>query len=527
MIGSRSSNKVDVSLSPNAVLPEFVKKSSKGTSLLTKFIRDVFEFAAEDTDRVTFALKVGLAMLLVSLLGLIQRPFEVFGTNILWSILTVGIMFEYTVGATLYRGFNRAVGSLLAGIFAILVMGISMSSGRFAEPYVVGFSIFLVGAATSFVKLWPSCVPYEYGFRVILFTYCLIVVSTYRMDNPMRTAMERLYSIAIGAAVTVGVNLLVFPIWAGEQLHEELVSSFYCVAESLEECARKYLSGDGLEHTEFCKRVVVIDEFPDDPACQRCRAILNSSARIESLASSAKWEPPHGRFRHYYGAWSEYVKVGAVLRHCAYEVMALYGCLRSEIQAPIELRVTFQTEILEATVEAAELLRCLANDLGNMKHSVRVSQLMRIRVSTDRLQRSVDLHSYLLTSHDGFPPKPTSKDCSHGSGSDPSSKLHREAERSPATAPPQTRTYHETMKKQQRRRLYSWPSREVDELEDEDGGGDSAELITRMRASESTAALSLATFALLLIEFVARLDHLVDAVEQLAATAKFKQQQAG
>ncbi|RZS17311.1 hypothetical protein BHM03_00049437 [Ensete ventricosum] len=475
MIGSRSSNKVDVSLSPNAVLPEFVKKSSKGTSLLTKFIRDVFEFAAEDTDRVTFALKVGLAMLLVSLLGLIQRPFEVFGTNILWSILTVGIMFEYTVGATLYRGFNRAVGSLLAGIFAILVMGISMSSGRFAEPYVVGFSIFLVGAATSFVKLWPSCVPYEYGFRVILFTYCLIVVSTYRMDNPMRTAMERLYSIAIGAAVTVGVNLLVFPIWAGEQLHEELVSSFYCVAESLE----------GLRFS------------------------------------------PRLAFRHYYGAWSEYVKVGAVLRHCAYEVMALYGCLRSEIQAPIELRVTFQTEILEATVEAAELLRCLANDLGNMKHSVRVSQLMRIRVSTDRLQRSVDLHSYLLTSHDGFPPKPTSKDCSHGSGSDPSSKLHREAERSPATAPPQTRTYHETMKKQQRRRLYSWPSREVDELEDEDGGGDSAELITRMRASESTAALSLATFALLLIEFVARLDHLVDAVEQLAATAKFKQQQAG
>lgn len=84
------------------------------------------------------------------------------------------------------------------------------------------------------MKLWPSCVPYEYGFRVVLFTYCLIVVSTYRMSNPMRTAMERLYSIAIGAAVTVGVNLLVFPIWAGEQLHEELVNSFYCVAESLE-----------------------------------------------------------------------------------------------------------------------------------------------------------------------------------------------------------------------------------------------------------------------------------------------------
>jgi hypothetical protein len=49
-------------------------------------------------------------------------------------------------------------------------------------------------------------------------------------------------------------------------------------------------------------------------------------------AISAKWEPPHGRFQHFYYPWSEYVKVGAVLRYCAYEVMALHGVLHSEIQ---------------------------------------------------------------------------------------------------------------------------------------------------------------------------------------------------
>lgn len=63
-----------------------------------KWIRDVWEFGKEDTNRVTFALKVGLAVLLVSLLILFRAPFEVFGTNIIWSILTVAIMFEYTVG---------------------------------------------------------------------------------------------------------------------------------------------------------------------------------------------------------------------------------------------------------------------------------------------------------------------------------------------------------------------------------------------------------------------------------------------
>lgn len=84
------------------------------------------------------------------------------------------------------------------------------------------------------MKLWPSMALYEYGFRVILFTYCLIIVTGYRMGNPMRTAMDRLYSIAIGGVVAVLVNVLVFPIWAGEQLHKELVNNFNSVADSLE-----------------------------------------------------------------------------------------------------------------------------------------------------------------------------------------------------------------------------------------------------------------------------------------------------
>lgn len=90
------------------------------------------------------------------------------------------------------------------------------------------------GAITSFMKLWPSLLPYEYGFRVTLFTYCLIIVSSYRMGNPRRTAMERLYSIAIGGLVAILVNGLICPMWAGEQLHKELVSSFNSVADSLE-----------------------------------------------------------------------------------------------------------------------------------------------------------------------------------------------------------------------------------------------------------------------------------------------------
>ncbi|KAL2517226.1 Aluminum-activated malate transporter 9 [Abeliophyllum distichum] len=532
MNGKKGSIEINIPSITNTKLPENKKCGEVSTSGKGWILR-IWEVCKEDSDRVTFSLKVGLAVLLVSLLILCRAPYQVLGINIIWSILTVAIMFEYTVGATFNRGFNRALGSLLAGILAIAIAQLALSMGRIAEPIIIGLSIFIVGTVTSFMKLWPSLVPYEYGFRVIFFTYCLIIVSGYRMGNPIRTAMDRLYSIAIGAIVAVLVNVLIFPIWAGEQLHKELVSNFSSVADALEECVRKYLEDDGSEYPEFSK--TVMDDFPDEPAYRKCRSMLNSSAKLESLANSAKWEPPHGRFNHFFYPWSEYVKVGAVLRYCAYEVMALHGVLHSEIQAPCNLRITFQKEIQDATSNAAALVRCLGKDVCDMKRSLKTSLLKRVHSSTERLQSAIDMHSYLLTSTYEPPDSNTSKPqpkLSLTLSSTLSNLSNQLAELpEPNSDPPsqplgtiptlQTESYHEMMRKQSRR-LYSWPSREVDAFEEE--GGFSADFIPRMKALESTATLSLATFTSLLIEFVARLDHLVEAVDELSKMSQFKQE---
>lgn len=99
----------------------------------------------------------------------------------------------------------------------------------------IKFNLFMCsGTVTSFIKRLPPLVPYQYGFRVTLYTYCLIIVSPYRMGNPLETCTDRLYSIAIGAFVAVSVNVLICPAWAGEKLHEELADNFDLVADSLE-----------------------------------------------------------------------------------------------------------------------------------------------------------------------------------------------------------------------------------------------------------------------------------------------------
>ncbi|CAI9784644.1 unnamed protein product [Fraxinus pennsylvanica] len=571
MNGKKGSIEINIPSITNTKLPEN-KKCGEANASGKGWILSIWEVCKEDNNRVIFSLKVGLAVLLVSLLILCRAPYQVFGVNIIWSILTVAMMFEFTVGDTFNRGFNRALGSLLAGILAIAIAQLAFRIGRIAEPIIIGLSIFIVGTVTSFMKLLPSLVPYEYGFRVILFTYCLIIVSGYRIGNPIRTAMDRLYSMAIGAIVAVLVNVLIFPIWAGDQLHKELVSNFNSVADALEECVKKYLDEDGSEHPEFSKTVT--DDFPDEPAYRKCRSMLNSSAKLESLANSAKWEPPHGRFKHFFYPWSEYVKVGAVLRYCAYNVMALHGVVHSEIQfqitvtkdsyglvseeyipqgeytfiqlaipintiilwgAPCNLRITFQKEIQDAASDAAELVRCLGKDICDMQRSLKTTSLLKwVHSSTERLQRAIDMHSYLLTSTYEAPDSNTSKpqprlsltlSATLSNLSNQLAELPKPNSGPPsqplrAIPPPQSESYHEMMRKQSRR-LHSWPSREVDAFEEK---GFSTDFIPKIRVLERTATLSLATFTSLLIEFVARLDHLVEAVDELSKMSKFKQE---
>lgn len=208
------------------------------------------------------------------------------------------------------------------------------------------------------------------------------------------------------------------------------------------------------------------------------------------------------------------------------------------LQAPYTLRITLQKEIQEAAADAAELVRALGKDISSMQQSLKGCLLAKVHTTTERLQRAIDRHScFIILSNetcDSNSPEQQQKlsqtfstnldeisthladlddKILEGNFDIPSLPLEMPA------AVTNEQPYHEPMKKQQRR-LYSWPSRKVDAFVKE--GTISVNFKPKMKGPESTAALSLATFVSLIIELEARLDHLVEAVDQLSKMAKFK-----
>ncbi|KAH6773007.1 hypothetical protein C2S51_011411 [Perilla frutescens var. frutescens] len=286
----------------------------------------------EDPRRVVHSLKVGFAIAAVSLFYYFDFSFDGFGVNAMWAVMTVVVVFEFSVGATLGKGVNRAIATLLGGALGVGMHDLVGFTGEEKiEVVLLGLSVFLIAAMATFCRFFPKLrARYDYGVLIFILTFSLISVSGYRADVVFDMAYRRLTTILIGGAAAILVCIFICPVWAA------------------------------FGHAYFQES---IDK--NQASLKDYKTVLNSKGVEDPLVNFAKWEPRHGKFK-YRHPWEQYLKIGSVTRECAYKIDALNCYLNSEVQTPLELRTKLQESCTKITSECSSALTELAIGVRTM-----------------------------------------------------------------------------------------------------------------------------------------------------------------
>uniref|UniRef100_M1BQE2 Aluminum-activated malate transporter n=1 Tax=Solanum tuberosum TaxID=4113 RepID=M1BQE2_SOLTU len=297
--------------------------------IFTKIVGIAKQFktiAKDDPRRVIHSLKVGLSLTLVSLFYYFQPLYNGFGVSTMWAIMTVVVVFEFSVGATLGKGLNRGMATLIAGALGVGAHYLASATGKVVEPILLG-----------------------------LFVFLQVSISGFRVDEIVDMAHKRISTIFMGASVCVIVSIVVCPVWAGEDLHK-------LVAQNMEKLG-KFLEGFGDEI--FKSSEDITESKVTKTSLIEYKSVLNSKNTEETLANFAKWEPGHGQFK-YRHPWKQYLKIGGLIRQCACRIDALNAYINSEIKAPEEIREMIKETSMKMSIECGKALKELSKSMRKM-----------------------------------------------------------------------------------------------------------------------------------------------------------------
>ncbi|CAA7042909.1 unnamed protein product [Microthlaspi erraticum] len=506
---------------------------------IKKIPKRLWHIGKEDPRRVIHALKVGLSLTLVSLLYLMEPLFEGIGSNAIWAVMTVVVVLEFSAGATLCKGLNRGLGTLIAGSLAFFIEFVANDSGKVLRAIFIGTAVFIIGAAATYIRFIPYIKKnYDYGVVIFLLTFNLITVSSYRVDSVINIAHDRFYTIAAGCGICLFMSLMVFPIWSGEDLHKTTVGKLQGLSRSIEACVSEYFEEKEKETSDSKDRIY-----------EGYQAVLDSKSTDETLALYANWEPRHTRRCHRFPC-QQYVKVGAVLRQFGYTVVALHGCLQTEIQTPRSVRALFKDPCVRLAGEVCKALSELADSISNHRHCspeilsdhlhVALQDLNSAIKSQPKLFLGSNLHRHkhqngnVQHSNNKHPHGTVSQRNNNNSLKDLNAdvslqntetgprKITSRQGQSGAVSLSSFRTDTSALM-EYRRSFKNNNSSEMSAAGERRMLRPQLSKIAVLTSLEFSEALPFAAFASLLVEMVARLDNVIEEVEELGRIACFKE----
>ncbi|ESQ50137.1 hypothetical protein EUTSA_v10001980mg [Eutrema salsugineum] len=296
-----------------------------------EIVREGRRVAKEDPRRVVHSFKVGLVLALISSFYYYQPLYDSFGVNAMWAVMTVVVVFEFSVGATLGKGLNRVAATLFAGALGIGAHHLASLSGSTGEPILLAIFVFLQ-------------------------------VSGFREEQVLVLTHKRISTVIIGGLSCVLISIFVCPVWAGQDLHSLLASnveklSFFLLGISfIYVCSDLNLLDFGDKYCETVEDgdIKEVDKRKNDFG--NYKSVLNSKSYEESLANFAKWEPGHGQFRFRH-PWKQYLATGGIIRQCAYRIDALNSYLNGDFKVSSDIKKKLEEPLRRMSSESGKAMK--------------------------------------------------------------------------------------------------------------------------------------------------------------------------
>lgn len=89
---------------------------------------------------------------------------------------------------------------------------------------------------STFIRFFPKIKQrYDYVFLTFLLTFSFISVLGFREETHIiEIALKRMSTVAIGIVITVLINILICPIWAGQELHNSIALNMEKIGQFLQ-----------------------------------------------------------------------------------------------------------------------------------------------------------------------------------------------------------------------------------------------------------------------------------------------------
>ncbi|KAL5138992.1 Aluminum-activated malate transporter 10 [Glycine soja] len=344
---------------------------------LCKFVKKAWEVGVNDPRKFIHCLKVGIALSAVSLFYYWKPLYDGVGGNAMWAVMTVVVVFEYTAGATICKTVNRMCGTSLAGFLGIGVHWVASRAGEQWEPVIAGVSIVKLIDAHVFVSSASAATFSRFipSLKARFDYGILIFILTFSLVSISGYRVDELLVMAQYRVCTI------------------IIGSIMCIIVSV--IIRPIWAGfelfvlvtGNLDKLANSLRCCVVQYFGGSEASEAesdevsdkkllgYKCVLSSKATEETMANFARWEPAHGRFnfRH---PWRQYVKIGASMRSCASCLDALIGCINSDNQASDDMKKNMSSISMKVGANCASVIRELATTIRKMKKSSKLDILV-------------------------------------------------------------------------------------------------------------------------------------------------------